>query len=429
MSHFVSFSAEPESAVDTLVMNLLDPMTDAGSISHLISNQLKELDERVAAQFDVDPLTDYRAVHPAMHYHEGQLVAMARSGMVLSFARDMEGREFLRLHGSEPDFSWDALASDMVDVIDHFHITRIFSLSSFGAPATHTRPAEMTVRSSDPNVGATPMPADFWFSGGFADYFEYLLSGGDVATTNVAVRVPFYMARHTFASGASAALGMLSHVTGLSFPVGDLQERAAEEDEALNQLVEQNEQLGEIIEHIEHDYDARGSMPGFVPAPPNEFEIPSVDEIGRAAEQFLASVDTHDEGMRAHTAYDPRGLMDRIRSLGGRRGTTDLGYRPFETEKSHTAAGATPVWRSPREDPENAEDRDEAVTGADSAGSSASESETTQGEATRKAAAQGSRPMHESPVQKSEDEQASGGTPSPRPHGRHRRQRSDENPS
>ena len=99
--------------------------------------------------FNSDPLIDYRSQRPLMNYKDGRLVDMRRSGIVLSHASDVEGQPFLHLHGAEPDFQWDALLADMIDIIEKFGVKSTFSFTAVPSATPHTRPADMVVRTAD----------------------------------------------------------------------------------------------------------------------------------------------------------------------------------------------------------------------------------------------------------------------------------------
>lgn len=313
MGNYISFpDGVPEHSITKLVLNLVDPATDAGSIARLVASSLGTLEAGTAANIDSDPLIDYRAQRPWVNYQNGHLAGMWREGMTLSAVKDVEGTEFLRLHGAEPDFHWDSLVADMLDIVERFGVQSIYSFTAIGAPVPHTRPADMIVRSTEPDASPDTLEADFWYQASFADYLEYHASRLDIPMTNVAVRVPVYLASHHYSAGAVGALSMIGQISGLRFPVGDLQHDVARQNEHITELCEENQELGQIITAFEKEYDEKGVTPGFVTAPDMDITVPSVDEIGRAAEQFLAQVDSANERPHMDNQFDPQGLARRI---------------------------------------------------------------------------------------------------------------------
>ncbi|MDO4888321.1 MAG: PAC2 family protein [Actinomycetaceae bacterium] len=310
--HFVSFPAgSADTRVDHLVFNLVDPVADTGSVSQLISKSLEPLGSGDAALFNSDPLIDYRAQRPLMNFRNGHLVDMRREGIRLTHASDIEGQKFLHLRGAEPDFHWDALLADIMDVIEHYGVTSTYSFTAVAAPVPHTRPADMVVRQTAEDDGRPVLQADFWFPAAFADYVEYHLGELGITHTNVAVRVPMYLAGHQYSPGAAGALGLMSSISGLHFPLGDLEQEAAVEISALTEMIKQNDDLASLIARFEQEYDASGVAPGFVTAPRPELKVPSSDEIGRAAEQFLAGASNLGSGDEPNV-FDPQGLLSRF---------------------------------------------------------------------------------------------------------------------
>lgn len=313
MESFASFAEDVTEKVDTLVVTLTDPGSDPGHLTRLIDMSLSSLDEKPAVRFDVDPLMDYRASRPLLNFSKGRIVGMGREDMVISLARDVSGQSFLRLHGLEPDFHWDRLVSDMFDIVEHFSISSIYSFTAVGAPIPHTRPADMIVRTTGNNQHPA-LNADFWFPASFASYFEFHAGKVGLDMTNVAVRVPIYLAPHHYPAGAASALSMVSSMSGLSFPLGDLTRDSEEQKANLASMMEENKELEAIISAFEKEYDAGAMAEGFVRAPQTELSVPTIEEIGRAAELFLEQVDSasDDPIPSISDSFDPQGLFSRI---------------------------------------------------------------------------------------------------------------------
>lgn len=90
------------------------------------------------------------------------------------------------------------------------------------------------------------LEADFWFQSSFADYLEYHASRLDISTTNVAVRVPVYLTGQHYSAGAVGALSMVGRLSGLRFPLGDLQHDVIRQNEQLAAITAENEELAAV---------------------------------------------------------------------------------------------------------------------------------------------------------------------------------------
>ncbi len=344
MSHFVSFpDSLPEEPIENLVITLVDPATDAGAISRMIAHSLSALDGQGAAFFNTDPLVDYRAQRPWLNFSRGALVGLWHEGMLVSHARDMEGTSFLHLRGIEPDFRWEALTSDMLDIVERYGVRHLYSFTAIASTTPHTRPADMVVRSSHQGASAEVLDADFWFQASFASYLEYKVSQLDLSMTNVAVRVPMYLTSHHYSAGAAAALAMVASISGLRLPVGDLEHDAANQADELAGLAVENEELGLLIASLEKEYDEQADKTGFVTAPQADLAVPSAEEIGRAAEQFLAGTEPTRMPLKEPTNFDPQGLIRRIDEFRRRQGDNGgFGFSaPLSARLEGSGAGNT----------------------------------------------------------------------------------------
>ena len=355
MGQHISFATDAPDVVDTLVINLVDPALDAGKIGRLIDSVLSLQDVGVVARFDVDSLIDYRSQRPMLNVRNGRIVAMNREDMSISLAKDVEGRSFLRMYGADPDYQWDSLVSSMFDVIERFHVKHVYSFSAVGAMIPHTRPVDMFMRTS----GASDTPvldADFWMPASFSSYFEYHARNIGIDVVNITARIPAYVVGNQYPA-AAGVLGMASEMSGISFPVGDLEQSAQAQEEELNELVKDRAEFAAVVESFEREYDSSENIEGFIQGPQHNFSVPSVEEIGRAAELFLGQVTESEQKYtlandETDGMFDPQGLLERVARLRDqypRRAETSMPPRlSFEHEESensvHTADEAEDIY-------------------------------------------------------------------------------------
>lgn len=298
MARFVELASnEPvDRPVETLLVNFIDPQADPGALARHISHVLTDMPSAQVATFDTDELVDYRSNGPWVNVREGKLNDIQHEEMALDIVRDMEGEPFLVLRGPEPSFHWRGMAGELREILRRFGVKDIYSFSALPAPFPHTRPVDMFVRSSREDLDFEHFPGDIWFESRFADYLEYQAQQDGMSYTNIAVRVPLYLASNRFPAGAGGALSMVARASGLRLPLGDLEQQAASQNEELVTFAEQNEEFGNLLANLEKEYDSGAStMPGLTQAPVMDMAVPSMDEIGMAAERFLSQLDVFDD--------------------------------------------------------------------------------------------------------------------------------------
>lgn len=278
--------------VDTLVVNLVDPLIDAGDTAQVINATIQTLDSEPIGAFDSDAIFDYRAQRPIVSYADGKVVGVTMPEVRLSLVTDVQGRNFLYLAGQEPDFRWREVAHTIIDIVERFGVARVYSFAAMPAPVPHTRPVDMLIRST---ASAGDHPVVEGFAEHYAelsDVFEHFASKVGIPVLNIRVRVPFYLVRgeSPFFAGALAAIKMLAANDGPTFPLGDLEQLEDSQQKAMAGLRVAGSDFDELINKLEIDYDQ--SEAGFVTNVETVPTIPSSEEIGDAVEQFLASHDT-----------------------------------------------------------------------------------------------------------------------------------------
>ncbi|MDP9807001.1 hypothetical protein J2S70_001583 [Trueperella bonasi] len=277
-------------SVDTLVINLVDPLIDAGDTAQAINATIQTLDDEPIGTFDSDAIFDYRAQRPIVSYADGHLVGVTVPSVRLSLVTDVHGKNFLYLSGQEPDFRWREISETIIDIIERFGVQQVYSFAAMPAPVPHTRPVDMLIRAT---AGDHPVVEGFAeHYAELSDVFEYMAAEKEIPVVNIRVRVPFYLVRgdSPFFAGALAAIKMLAARGGPTFPLGDLEQLEDNQQKAIAELREEGSDFDALIKKLEHDYDE--SELGFVTNEEIVPRIPSSDEIGDAVEQFLASQDS-----------------------------------------------------------------------------------------------------------------------------------------
>lgn len=278
-------------AVSRLLINLVDPLVDAGDVAQAVAASISSLESVTIAEFDDDAIYDFRAQRPIVEYSDGKLVDLAIPHMNLDLVTDMHGENFLYLSGNEPDFYWPTITRDLLSVVKKYSVKEVFSFAGIPAGVPHTRPADLLIRTTTrTDVQRVPGLAQNFAQ--LQDFFEYLAGQEGISVTNMRVRVPFYMAKgpQPFISGALALIKMTADLGGPTLPLGDLEQL---EDQQLNELadmVEEGSDFAQLLQHLESDYDKLPSSAGVVRPADTLPAMPTAEEISRAAEQFLATL-------------------------------------------------------------------------------------------------------------------------------------------
>ena len=280
-----------------LVM-LLTGFTDAGgAVSGLIEHLRETTDPQPIVVFDNDVLLDYRARRPIIVFEQDHLTQFRPSRLELSLAHDGLGQPFLLLAGYEPDFSWNAFTKVVLDLAEEFRVSGLSWVHSIAMPVPHTRPIGTTVSGNRSDLIATQsiwrprtqVPA----TAGHLMEFRFAERGDRVA--GFVLLVPHYLAETENPDAVIAAADRIMSSTGLVLSMDAVQ---AERDEYLKKVNDQvlgNDELSQMLQTLEHRYDAY--MAGHDPTDADrmgsagfsERDLPSADELAAELERYLAS--------------------------------------------------------------------------------------------------------------------------------------------
>ncbi|MCI6574216.1 MAG: PAC2 family protein [Actinomycetaceae bacterium] len=306
--------------VPRMLINLVDPLVDAGDVSQAVAASVDSLEAVELASFDQDVIYDFRAQRPIVSYRDGKLVDLSQPHMNLDLVTDMHGENFLYLSGQEPDFRWNTLTSDLLSVVERFGVREVFSFAGMPAGVPHTRPADMLIRTTTrTDVQFVPGVAEQFSQ--LQDFFEFHAGQTGISVTNIRVRVPFYMAKgpHPFISGALAVIKMTAHLGGPTLPLGDLEQLEDEQLSGLNQMIEEGSDFAQLLANLEEEYDKLPSSAGVTRPAEVLPSMPTAEEIAQAAEQFLASL-AKDPLRQAQDEFGRRGAPDSEKRKDGGQG-------------------------------------------------------------------------------------------------------------
>lgn len=288
MTDLLEFTSDPDETpqqISTLICVVGGGPFDAGGISGAVGQALGE--GELIASFDPDLIFDFRSERPMITFENGAMTRMTDPRLDVYLVEDVEGEKYLMLRGNEPDLRWHSLSEGVLQLATQFGVERFYALGGLPSGIPHTRPVDLLIRGyrrSQPDQESTYIQ-----SVNFSEFLVYTLGTSGIETTSVLSRVPFYLVNSMYAAAAGAVVTYVSDDTGLALPLGDIERAAQSESEQIEAAYGEQEDFQTLVSSLEQEYDTEGPNSGFIiPSDVSKTEIPSADELGEAAEQFLA---------------------------------------------------------------------------------------------------------------------------------------------
>ena len=258
---------------------------DAASVGTDTAERIADGGDVVAA-FEPDALFDYRSSRPTLHFSNGDLTDVVWPRLEI-IHRSVDGVELLIATGNEPDFRWQELTREFVELTRRYNVSKFVTLGAVPAPVPHTRPVRVVCTTSDVELlrdGDDVMPDDLVVPGAAVSVLRQGVADAGLPAIGYWAQVPHYL-QSPFHPGI---LGLIERVGGqvdVRFPIGDLAIEASAQLEQIDADLAERDDARQYVERLELMQDERPEL-----VTPFQ-EVPSADEIGAEVEKFLRSAE------------------------------------------------------------------------------------------------------------------------------------------
>jgi len=301
--HIVDEVPELTGVTDLTMVLVLDGFLDAGNAAAHAARHLADLDAGpggsgpIVATFDVDQFHDYRARRPAMSFVRDHYEGYDAPRLMVRLLRDSGGTPYLLLHGPEPDNRWEAFARAVREVLERLSVTRVVSMGSVPMAVPHTRPMAITPHANRAELvpGDSPWRGELRIPSSAQSLLEVRLGEWGFDMLGFVAHIPHYLAQLDYPKAAAVLLEKVELAGRLTIDLTELRELANERETEIERYLAGNEEVGEVVQALEEQYDAfeRAEDSGSSLLASDE-PLPTGEEIGQQFEQFLAGLDAPD---------------------------------------------------------------------------------------------------------------------------------------
>lgn len=275
----------PRDLRDPVILLSLDGWTDAGNGGTLAAEQLRaQWPSRELGGFDSDALYDYRDRRPLLSIEQGILGDPEWPSLDLHRLDPPGGPSVLLIEGAEPDFSWQMLCDEIVELAELVGARRYIGLGSVPGPVPHTRPVRVIATSSDAELlerigrphERVIVPASCQV------VVEAALRDAGLTTLGLWARVPHYVAGE-YPLGAQVLMQRISDHLGAPLDWSVLDDEIQLNRERLDVAASGSDEITEHIHQLEEAYDEDLADD----AGTGRGGLPTGDQIAAELERFL----------------------------------------------------------------------------------------------------------------------------------------------
>jgi hypothetical protein len=250
-----------------------DGWVNAGSVGTEAAEAISK-DGGAVATFDGDVLFDYRASRPDIEFVEGLMRVTRWPEITMTLVR--QTRDVLVLSGSEPDFRWKALSSDIGTLSQSLGVVEMVSLGGVPAAVPHTRPVRILTTASRRDLipdGEQLPQGILKVPGAAVNIVEQAVTARGIPAVGFWAQIPHYVAG-PYHAGALALVERAAKHLGIDLPLGSLVDDAKEQRRELDETVADKPEAVAYVQRLEQ-------MVG------EQQHVPTGEEIAQEVERFL----------------------------------------------------------------------------------------------------------------------------------------------
>jgi hypothetical protein len=269
-------SSEPsEPLLAPAILAAFDGWIDAAGASTVAATTISSGGDRIVT-FGPDALYDYRSRRPILDIVDGKPISLVWPELGIT-RRRLGQRDLLVLTGAEPDFRWQELGGDVLELCVRLGVVEWVSLGAIPAAVPHTRSVPILATASRPGLlaedeqqgpeGLLRVPA------ACLSTIEIAVAQGGIPTVGFYAQVPHYV-QGPYAAATIALLEHAGRHLGVDVPTASLTEDALGQRERLDAAVAADDDSRAYVARLEQ-------MSG------EEQRLPSGDELASEIERFL----------------------------------------------------------------------------------------------------------------------------------------------
>ena len=257
-----------------LLVAAFDGWVDAGAAATTAVARMAE-EGALVATFDGDALLDFRARRPTLEIVDGRPDTLSWPSLTLRRS-PTAGTNLLLLTGAEPDFRWNQLAAEVVELARQLGVSTWISLGSIPAAVPHTRPVPILGTQSTGGLlrgdvqagpaGTLRVPA------AFLSVLDHTIARSGIPALGYFAQVPHYVTG-AYPAASLALLTAVERHVGVTLSPGTLTGEAVALRSRLDRAAASDSDTRAHVERLEKMVD--------------EARLPAGDELIGEIERFL----------------------------------------------------------------------------------------------------------------------------------------------
>jgi proteasome assembly chaperone (PAC2) family protein len=258
----------------------------ADAASGVVDHLLRVWDTRMVAVIDPEDFYDFQVNRPIVGTDESGMRRITWPSTQLSVCSPPGAlRDVILLRGIEPNMRWRQFCAELLAGADELGAQMVVTLGALLADTPHTRPIPVSGTTTEPELADRLKLEQSNYEGptGIVGVFQDACVRTDMPAVSFWAAVPHYVAQPPCPKATLALLGQLEDLLEISIPLGDLPEESRAWERGVDELSEEDEEIGDYVRALEETRDTA------------ELPEASGEAIAREFERYLKRRDHPDD--------------------------------------------------------------------------------------------------------------------------------------
>lgn len=270
-----------------VVIAAFEGWNDAADAASSVVDHLADVwQARVVAAIDPEDFYDFQVNRPTVGTNDfGARRITWPSTQLFVCSPPGSSRDVILLRGIEPNMRWRQFCAELLAAAQELGAELVVTLGALLADTPHTRPVPVSGTATDSSMNQRLKLEESTYEGptGIVGVFQDACVQHDVPAVSFWAAVPHYVAQPPCPKATLALLGQLEDLLEVSIPLGDLPEEARAWERGVDELSQEDEEIGDYVRALEETRDTA------------ELPEASGEAIAREFERYLKRRDTgHD---------------------------------------------------------------------------------------------------------------------------------------
>jgi proteasome assembly chaperone (PAC2) family protein len=230
----------------------------ADAASSVVDHLMRVWGARVVAAIDPEEFYDFQMNRPVVGTNEEGHRRITWPSTQLAVASPPGAlRDVILLRGIEPNMRWRQFCAELLAAADDLGAEIVVTLGALLADTPHTRPIPVTGTATEPELIDRLKLEQSNYEGptGIVGVFQDACTQLDIPAISYWAAVPHYVAQPPCPKATLALVGQLEDLLEISIPLGDLPEESRAWERGVDELAEEDEEIGDYVRALEETRD------------------------------------------------------------------------------------------------------------------------------------------------------------------------------